>query len=312
MMEKISRLAGQINRHKSQQAGFAPAPPVRPHHRMSTEQAHHDLTDIDNRQDTAYSNAWRRSGFPHRGGHHSARMPVYRNRSLVLNGASQQNQSGDADSGATSDASNSSWVTRNDRHLQLINSSVYKKEVPARTLALEQTRRQKLALKNKQERAKLISHLTRMVDSGGFGPANQQTTSGKYEIAVQGVRFAVAKNGSKLVKVPGSSGRLARPLQETHASAGDGNSAKATPKMAVIGGVKFYRSKNGNLYRHGIVKAQRYVSRHGLAWQLTPASRRQSGAVKKTDVPCKQFSMTGNSFLFSTDALDQFEPTGFR
>jgi len=30
--------------------------------------------------------------------------------------------------------------------------------------------------------------------------------------------------------------------------------------MAVIGGVKFYRSKNGNLYRHGIVKAQRYVS----------------------------------------------------
>jgi len=47
--------------------------------------------------------------------------------------------------------------------------------------------------------------------------------------------------------------------------------------MALIGGVKFYRSKNGNLYRHGIVKAQR-----------------QSGAVKKVDVPCKQFSMTGS------------------
>ncbi|GAB1311414.1 hypothetical protein MFIFM68171_01624 [Madurella fahalii] len=242
MMERISRLAGQINRHKNQQAGFAPAPPVRPHHH------------------TAHSSAWRRTGFPHRGGHHSARMPVYRNRTLVLNGASQQNQSGDVDSGATSDASNSSWVTKHDRHLQLINSSVYKKEAPARSLALEQTRRQKLALRNKQERAKLISHLTRMVDSGDFGPANRQTTSGKYEIAVQGVRFVVSKNGSKLVKVPG-----------------DGNSAKATPKMAVIGGVKFYRSKNGNLYRHGIVKAQR-----------------QSGTVKKVDVPCKQFSMTGS------------------
>ncbi|KAK4117181.1 hypothetical protein N656DRAFT_840892 [Canariomyces notabilis] len=241
MMEKITRLASQINRHKNQQAGIDSAPPVRPRH------------------NAGYSGAWRRGGFP-RGGHHSARIPVYRNKTLVLKGASQQNQTGDGDSGATSDASNSSWVTKNDRHLQLINSAVYNKEVPARTLALEQTRRQKLALKNKQERAKLISHLSRMVDRPGFGSANPQNAADKYEIAVQGVRFVVAKNGSKLIKVPG-----------------DGNSAKATPKVAVIGGVKFYRSKNGNLYRHGIVKAQR-----------------QSGAVKKVDVPCKQFSMTGS------------------
>jgi hypothetical protein len=188
-------------------------------------------------------------------------MPVYRNRTLILNGGSQHNQSGDADSGATSDASTSSWVTKNDRHLQLINSNVYKKDAEARTLAIEQTRRQKLAQRDKQERAKLINHLNRMVNSGVFGTANQQTTAGKYEIAVQGVRFVVAKNGSKLVKVPGASQRCATASQGTHIGAGDGNSAKATPKMAVIGGVKFYRSKNGNLYRHGIVKAQRYVSR---------------------------------------------------
>jgi hypothetical protein len=223
-------------------------------------------------------------------------MPVYRNRTLILNGGSQQNQSGDADSGATSDASTSSWVTKNDRHLQLINSNVYKKDVEARTLAMEQTRRQKLALRDKQERAKLINHLNRMVNSGAFGTANQQTTAGKYEIAVQGVRFVVAKNGSKLVKVPGASRRCATASQDTHIGAGDGNSAKATPKMAVIGGVKFYRSKNGNLYRHGIVKAQRYVSRDRGGGQLTPAfSTRQSGAVKKVNVPCKMFSMTGNS-----------------
>ena len=72
--------------------------------------------------------------------------------------------------------------------------------------------------------------------------------------------------------------------------------------MAVIGGVKFYRSKNGNLYRHGVVKAQRYVPRLSGSGQLTPALRgRQSGAVKKVNVPCKQFSMTGN-FISSTDA----------
>ncbi|KAK4154651.1 hypothetical protein C8A00DRAFT_42593 [Chaetomidium leptoderma] len=263
MMERIGRLAGQINRHRNQQAGFVPAPPARPHH-------------------PGYSSGWRRGGFPHRGGHTGARMPVYRNRSLVLNNGSQQNPSGDADSGATSDASTSSWVTKNDRHLQLINSNVYKKDAQARTAAIEQTRRQKLAMRDKQERAKLISHLNRMVNSGGFGTAaNQQTAADKYEIAVQGVRFVVAKNGSKLVKVPG-----------------DGNSAKATPKMAVIGGVRFYRSKNGNLYRHGIVKAQRYVSWDLGAGQLTPVFYdRQSGAVRKVDVPCKQFSMTGNSIF---------------
>src|SRR4029450_13381840 len=102
------------------------------------------------------------------------------------NGGPQQGQPGDAESGATSDASTSSWVTKNDRHLQLINYSVYKKDAQARTVALEQTRRQKLALRDKQDRAKLISHLNRMVNSGGFGPANQQTPAAdKYETAVQ-------------------------------------------------------------------------------------------------------------------------------
>ncbi|KAK3903241.1 hypothetical protein C8A05DRAFT_14777 [Staphylotrichum tortipilum] len=271
MMERISRLAGQINRHRSQQAGIAPAPSVRPHHHHHAGHPNH---------------AWRRGGFPYRGGHPGARMPVYRNRTLILNGGPQQGQPTDADSGATSDASASSWVTKNDRHLQLINSSVYQKDAQARTVALEQTRRQKMALRNKQERAKLISHLNRMVNSGGFGPANQQTpATDKYEIAVQGVRFVVAKNGSKLVKAPG-----------------DGNAAKATPKMAVIGGVKFYRSKNGNLYRHGIVKAQRYVSWDRRTGRLTPAilDNRQSGGVRKLNVPCKQFSMTGNSNKISS------------
>ena len=70
--------------------------------------------------------------------------------------------------------------------------------------------------------------------------------------------------------------------------------------MAVVGGVRFYRSKNGNLYRHGILKAQRYVPRDTPLPQLTPESVRQSGTVKKVNVPCKAFSMTGNSILQKT------------
>jgi hypothetical protein len=42
---------------------------------------------------------------------------------------------------------------------------------------------------------------------------------------------------------------------------GDENAAQSTPKTASIGGVMFYRSKNGNLYRSGIVKAHRYAAR---------------------------------------------------
>ena len=46
---------------------------------------------------------------------------------------------------------------------------------------MEQTRRQKLASRDKQERAKLINHLNRMANSGGFGAADQQTAGDKYE-----------------------------------------------------------------------------------------------------------------------------------
>lgn len=236
-------------------------------------------------------------------------MPVYRNKTLILNGGSQQTPSGEGDSGATSDASTSSWVTKNDRHLQLINSNVYKKDAPARTIALEQSRRQKIALRDKQERAKLISHLNRMVNGGGLGPANEQAAAGKYEIAIQGVRFIIAKNGSKMVKVPGASTQNMRsPRSLLTLETDDGNSAKATPKTAVVGGVKFYRSKNGNLYRHGIVKAQRYVFRGHRVGQLTPTFfGRQSGTVRKVNVPCKQFSMTGNSFFSSDRPTPQIE-----
>ncbi|KAK4212966.1 zinc finger CCCH domain-containing protein 3 [Rhypophila decipiens] len=247
VLEKISRLAGQINRHKNQQAGFVPAPPQGSRYKPY------------NRSDP--SDAWRRGGQPIHG-HPKARMPVHRHRTLILNNSSSQPQSTQASDsdhgGALSDVSSSSWVTKTDRHLQLINSSVYEKETTARTRAIEQTRLQKQASRDARERAKLIHHINRVSVDGG-GPTNSTASGAKYEITVQGTRFAVAKNGSKLVRIAGD------------------NDSRPTPKMAIVGGVKFYRSKRGNLYRQGIVKAQR-----------------QSGAVKKVDVPCKMFSMTGS------------------
>ncbi|KAK4682622.1 hypothetical protein QC764_117710 [Podospora pseudoanserina] len=275
VMERIARLASRVNRHKNQQAGLIPPPPFRAQHRMSIDSKSARRTDIDVPKDTGYYRGSHR-GHPYRG-YHGAPRPVHRNRTLVLNGASPSSRSVD-DLGASSDTSTSSWVHKNDRHLQIINSSVYQQEAPSRRQAMEQTRQQQLAAKNRQERAKLISHLNRLANNGGYETANHQKTAGKYVITVDGIQFTVTKQGSKLVKVPGaSSSRSTGDGEVTYPSAGDGNSAKATPRMAVVGGVKFYRSKNGNLYRHGVVKAQR-----------------QSGTVKKVNVPCKQFSMMGS------------------
>lgn len=256
MLRRISLLAGQINRHKNQQAGLAHTPQSNyPYHgsnyRTLAEPYHARRSAIDGPEGTGYSSSWRRGGYPSRG-HPRAHMSVHRHRSLVLNGASQQNRPADAESGANSDASTSSWVTKNDRHLQLINSSVYEKEVQARTRAIEQTRRQNRALRDQRERAKLMSHLQHVANGTGVGSTNSPATANNHEIVVQGIRFVVAKNGSKLIKV---SDNL--------------NSAKTTPKMAVVGGVRFYRTKNGNLYRHGVVHAQRYVARHPHVRSLT-------------------------------------------
>lgn len=291
-MERIARVAGQINQHKNQQAGLVPpqSSHAPPHHRTSVEYHNSNRAGIDGLEDSGYSGSWRhqRGGYPYPTRAHYTK-PVHRHRTLVLNGASQQGKAGQPTSGAALDSSPSSWVAKNDRHLQIINSSIYHKEAQARTRAIEQTLRQKQHQRDDLERTKLINHLHRAGDRSAAVP-NQ------YELTVQGIRFAVTKNGSKLVKIPGASKPRPQVLDvpNTHPFTGDLNSGP-TPKMAIVGGVKFYRSKNGNLYRHGIVKAQRYVARSPLNHPLILVCGRQSGAVKKVNVPCRNFSMTGNS-----------------
>lgn len=304
-MEKIARVAGQINQHKNQQAGLVPpqSSHAPPHHRTSVGSRNNNRAGIDGREDSGYSGSWRhqRGGYPYPPTRGHFTKPVHRHRTLVLNGASQQGKAGQPSSGATSDSSTSSWVAKNDRHRQIINSSIYQKEAQARTRAIEQTLRQKQQQRDDLERTKLINHLHRAGNRSAAMP-NQ------YELTVQGIRFAVTKNGSKLVKIPGASRPPSQALAvpNTHPFTGDLNSGP-TPKMAIVGGVKFYRSKNGNLYRHGIVKAQRYVARSPLNHSLTCYS--QSGAVKKVNVPCRNFSMTGNSnfpdFGISTDTTSK-------
>lgn len=177
------------------------------------------------------------------------------------NGGSQSGSPTTSDAGQTSGAP-TSWVSKTARHRQLINSSVYERENQNRAKAIETTRRQQLADRNARETAKLSNHFQRQMGGGASvrSGSSDSPSIGHHEIELNGIRFRVVQNGSKLVKLPG--GLLSTrsgTLNTTHFPLGDVHSPSETPKVATIGGVKFHRSRNGNLYRHGILKAQRYV-----------------------------------------------------
>lgn len=148
-----------------------------------------------------------------------------------------------------------------------------------------------------QERNRFLNHLHSAAYPSAV--ATDHTIAPVYEILVDGIKFAVVKGGSKLVKLPGAPCPAPlptlwlRPL--THTGAGDANGPKATPKMATVGGVKFYRTKTGNMYRQAAVKAQRYVTLSAADHALTRPHHRRCGAVSKVNVPCTKFSTTGIS-----------------
>ncbi|KAI1106999.1 hypothetical protein F4804DRAFT_299011 [Jackrogersella minutella] len=244
LMAKISKLSGQINRFKAQRDG----PNI-------------DLNYY------SQASGYRASPYPSPGSYHGGRgggrgrvLPTYRNKTLVLNG--QSRSVSDTANGAndTSDPPTPSFIAKTDRHMQLINSSVYEKESQQRANAMEQTLRQKQLQKNKNEKAAFMSSVFQGGASGATtGLPNIPMPASQYEVVVDGIRFQVVQQGSKLVK-----------------AADDVNPPSATPKVTVIGGVKFYRTKHGNLVRHGVVQAQRFA-----------------GGIMKVNEQCKTFAWTG-------------------
>lgn len=125
----------------------------------------------------------------------------HRHRSLVLNGSGAQGQPSPAADDASSSNSQPTWVAKTDRHLQLINSSVYEKESQARAKAMAESSQQKTRMKDEREKAKLSAFLR--TPPAGVAAAKPSNGSGSYELTVEGIRFLVAKDGSKLVKAPG-------------------------------------------------------------------------------------------------------------
>lgn len=243
-------------------------------------------------------------GNPTRGGYRVAKAPVpHRHKTLVLNTTTTapNNAGDDAASAVNVSGPSPSWVTKTDRHMQLINGTIYQEHAEARTRAIEQTRVENLRQKENRERNRFLTHL----NTSGY-PSTRSTnpsSASTYEIDVNGVKFAVVKGGSKLLKLPGALfpflAANTRLGNSTHSPPGDSNVSKSTPKVAMVGGVKFYRTKNGNMYRQAVVQAQRYVTPSAAGHALTMSNRRRSAPAHKVDTPCRRFQTTGISFSTS-------------
>ncbi|KID90141.1 CCCH zinc finger protein [Metarhizium guizhouense ARSEF 977] len=253
LLARIGQLAGQINRHKSQQAGVGAT---------SSRQASDYRSPFTINTASRYGADFRKGGntYRPRSAYNGSAYRVgraqnnHRHRTLHLNQSRPPSDSNTPSPGSTTGSSG--WVSRNDRHRQLINANVYEKDTQNRVRAIEETRQRKLQDRKMREKNQLKDFLRHQA-SATNAVANSKPGVGKAEIMIEGIRFHVADGGKKLVK-----------SSDQHS---------ATPKTAVIAGVRFHRTKTGNLVANRIVQDQR-----------------RSGVQKKAPQPCKLFSTTGS------------------
>ncbi|KAF2836572.1 hypothetical protein M501DRAFT_249036 [Patellaria atrata CBS 101060] len=240
LQAKIAALAGRINAHKRGPASWQPV------------------------RGTPYGQQYQPSRYRGTSRH---MPPTHRNRTLVINKANQNmvafQTNNSTESSMESMASN--WVSKRDRHMQLINTSVYDERAQQRQKDIADTAKQRRAQRNMEEKAKISRH---------FDLISQRPDQQVYEVMVDEIRFRVVDGGSKLIKVTGMVSHSTNKRAFSHL-ADDVARGRSTPKSAKIGGVTFLRSKNGNLYRSGLVKIK--------------AQR----PVKKLLEPCQRFSTTG-------------------
>lgn len=309
LQAKIAALAGRINRHKASESETA-----QPYARAAHPQAYGTLLSTTRPYETETFQDQNQYGYhswaPQRGtpygvyrgrrrGYGTA-SPVHRNRTLVLNSSGQNNGvAGDSVSTATSatthtdDMSGSGWVSKRDRHMQLINNAVYEQKTQQRTQAMEETRQQKLRLREEREKLKLQSHLHSLATY----PKPTTSESVAHELLVKDIKFVVTDGGSKLIKVVGKCSRPKSPPPNADPVPPPDpiNLTKETPKRTTIGGVTFLRSKHGNLYRAGFIKTKRSGSWPDILMATTCANQYQNSAtdIKKIAQPCPQFTATG-------------------
>jgi hypothetical protein len=231
LQAKIAALAGQINKRKQQSFAHAPIPP--PY--------------------SAHANRWA----PYARGSRGGFQAPHKNRTLVLKPSTPQDAEVKSESGATamhapvasSSAKDTFVSTRGSRMNQLMTKETFAREQKHRQEQLEQQR----AVKRPRTPANDTMNTT------------STTRPPLREIEIEGIRFQLKEDGSKLIRIRGQSS------SDVTFSAGlnnvdPTNNLKETPKKAKIADVEFFRTKSGNLVRMMAQKgSERYRYLQGLA-----------------------------------------------
>ena len=111
----------------------------------------------------------------------------------------------DSDAGNESTQPGTGWVTKRDRHMQLINTSIFDKETQTRNKAIDQTRRQKAVHRDQREKYKINKHLRGIATQASRSSAGSSVAISPmvHEIQLEGLRFQVMDGGSKLARIHG-------------------------------------------------------------------------------------------------------------
>ncbi|PBP26181.1 ccch zinc finger DNA-binding protein [Diplocarpon rosae] len=160
-----------------------------------------------------------------------------RHNSLILNGGTASTSTAkEKVAPPTAEANKGYVIKKNGGSTQLIKGDLYDQTL---------VRKRRLVLEKRQrlEQARIEEELKRL----------QSRT-----VVIDDIPFRVVKRGKKLARIPGSS------------------STKATPKTAVVAGVRFTKSKTGHMYRDSSVRLFRIDQK------------------KKSKSPCKVFSNKGS------------------
>ena len=194
--------------------------------------------------------AWRPrriAPYPHKRGRGGRVAPIsHRHRSLVLNNKTSQ-PSGPINENEQS-GQKEGYITKHDRHMQLINTSIYDQKTQQRNKAIQETRQQKFINGDQQETQKVQQHIH----------ANaSRAANGLHHIIINGIQYSVINGGTKLERVRGKFGFYSRQDTGYLPILGPLNPTRPTPKQANVGGVEFFRTTNGNLLRNGIAKTKR-------------------------------------------------------
>lgn len=213
---KLSSI-GQINVHKTQG-------PSKVGH--ETDAVHGQYSRYETRGGRGHREwSWRHSAIaPYARPDHSGRVnKSYKNRTLVVTKTTEANQhqnqvevasikppvtvvNDNENGGAKSVPAPSGWVSKRDRHMQLISSKIYDKEFEVRKKAIDQTQRRKAFLKRQKERDQANQYLRSLNDHSSTTLSAPRTD---YRVVLGGLSFTVMSGGSKLSRDPGKSNDIA-------------------------------------------------------------------------------------------------------